>query len=363
MRSLPVALLTLAVLLAPTAALAAGSATAPPGRSFVITGLVSGDRHVEVSGKISIDGGRLTASVGCNAIGGAATLTGDIVTIPGPLMTTTMGCPGVSGDAEAMLIKILQGAGPFTISNGAWRGTDAAILVDELPAGPGPGASALPPDAVAGSSPLPGPSEPAVSCPPIPAGTNGASGTGGGLGSSGSGSGGSVGSGGSGGETGPAATAVDLPAPTVGDVPAATPAALPPGTPPVHPGSSLAVPPPAADAAPTLGQTEPGQPVGVPLGATLLPSPPIGSDPRVGKPADAGPCAERATAYEQANAGGGVEPPVAADTASAHQIGLSNAALLVSLAALALVVIAFLARRRMRSSPRHGRGGEGPLAA
>ncbi|HJW21535.1 MAG TPA: META domain-containing protein, partial [Candidatus Limnocylindrales bacterium] len=202
MRSLPLALLVVAALLAPAATAAAGDQTSPPSRSFIVTGLVFGDQRVEASGKLGIEGGRLFASVGCNTIGGTVLLDGDTLTIPEPLAMTEMACPGAVGDTEAMLIKVLQ-AGPFRIGNGAWTGNGAAILVEELPAGPGPGpgASLTPPDGIVSSSLQPGGVEPMVSCPPIPDGVNGtppadgAPNAGSGGGSAG-GTGGSTGSGG-----------------------------------------------------------------------------------------------------------------------------------------------------------------------
>src|SRR5512132_3461307 len=113
MRTLPLVLLAAAALIAPTAALAGGSAT-PTARYFVITGMVLGDQKAEASGKLGIDGSQLSASVGCNLIGGKVSVAGDTITISEPLAMTEMACPGTNGDLEAMLIEVLQ-HGPFTI--------------------------------------------------------------------------------------------------------------------------------------------------------------------------------------------------------------------------------------------------------
>jgi heat shock protein HslJ len=352
MRSLPLVLLTVGALLAPATALAGGGATTPPSRFFVITGLALGDKRIEASGKISIDGGQLIASVGCNMIGGKVTLDGDTLTIPEPLAMTEMACLGVNGDTEAMLIKILQ-AGPFTIGNGAWTANDAAIFVEELPAGPGPGASISPPDdGVVSSSPEPGGGRPAVSCPPIPLATNGTfpvdvppdAGSGGGTGGSAGGStGSSDGSTGSG--SAPAATAVDLPLATAGDGPAATAVAEPGATPANEPGSTTEPPPPPEPAAtPDLGQTEPDPTVS---------EPGIGTDPGIGKPVMSDPCLGWMMADGRADTGGaGVEPPKAADAAAEHASGAADASALVpmSIALGVVLLIGFLGVRRLRST-------------
>jgi heat shock protein HslJ len=353
MRSLPLALVALAALLAPTTAFAAGGAStadgapaagpasASPSRSFVITGLVFGDRKLMTSGKLSIEDGRLIASVGCNTIGGTVTLDGDRLTIPGPLAMTAMGCLGAVGDAEAMLIKILE-AGPFTISQRAWTAAGAAILVEELPAGPGPGASLAPPDdGVVSSTTQSGPIEPLMSCPPVPDGVNGTSpgdvppdsgsgGSGGSSGSEGSTSTGSTetGSGGTrsdgaptGSGTEPAATANDLPLASATAAPASTPVSEPGGT---------------AGGAPA----QPG----------------IGTDPFVGKPVASDPCAERLAAIDQGFTGAGnAEPPKAADAAAEHSISASDALAVLPIAlglgGLLVAGYAFLRRGRRTQTP------------
>ena len=373
MRSLPLALLVAGALLAPSAAFAAGDPTSPPSRYFIITGIVFGDRRVEASGKLGIDGGRLFASVGCNTIGGTVSLDGDTLTIPEPLAMTEMACPG-TGDTEAMLIKILQ-AGPFTIGNGAWTGKGAAILVEELPAGPGPGASLAPPDGVVSSSLQPGGVAPTVTCPPIPDDANGTSPAGGApnAGSVGASAGGIGGSAWSGGTTeigsGPAATALDVPLATAVAEPAGssdTPRSEPAGTAAVEPGSTIAPPPPPEPAVtPDLGSSHPQPSVAEPGGAT---GPGIGTDPGVGKPVASDPCAERMAAIDGGFAGGTtVEPPKAADATAEHSTGLANAAALAPIGiGLGLVVIVglvgFVALRRAQASRPPTATGGGPAA-
>jgi hypothetical protein len=139
-RYLRLAALALAALLAPVAALAAPIDL--PMRSFDIHALVLGDTRLEVSGKLWLLGTNLGASVGCNSIGAQVTIDGDAVTILGPATMTEMACPGVSGNAEALLLKII-GLGRFTIADGKWSADGGAIEVVELPASD---PNALPPD-------------------------------------------------------------------------------------------------------------------------------------------------------------------------------------------------------------------------
>lgn len=173
MRSLPLAFLALVTLLSPAATQAAPSA-GTPARYFEIRGLVLGDVRIDVSGKLSIDGNQLSASAGCNLIGGAVTVDGDKVTIVGPTYMTEMACPGTNGDAEAMLIKILALA-TFKITAAAWIADGGQIVTVEIPmANPGPNAT-RPGEPISTGVPTivdPAPSgQPAgESCPPIPSG-------------------------------------------------------------------------------------------------------------------------------------------------------------------------------------------------
>jgi heat shock protein HslJ len=326
MRTRPVVLLALAALLAPPAVLAEGGASTSTSRSFVITGLVLGDEHVDASGKLAIEGDRLIASVGCNTIGGRVRLDGDTVTLTEPLVMTEMACPGPTGDAEATLIKILQ-RGPFTIDAAAWTGDGAAILVEELPGGPGPGASVPAPDDPVVSSPATGPVEPAVSCPPIPVGTNPATRVDvGPADGSGQGSGGSSGGGSEpAAPPSPAASAIDLPLAT---------AVSPPGA-----GTGTKDDPGAKDDPGVVGEA----------GAS--------SDPCAGRMAVDAP-APGAVGAEAA-------PPKATDDAVQPARGITDASAAVLLVAAVgvLLVGVLLASRRRRSASDHAAGDGGGAGA
>ena len=139
-RSLPFLALTVATLLLPAAALAAP--VVPATRIFEIRALVLGPTRLEVSGKLWLDGATVGASVGCNSIGAKVTVDGDVVSIVGPATMTEMACPGAAGNAEAMLLKILE-LGRFTIGDGKWSADGGAIEVIEASA---PDPNQLPPD-------------------------------------------------------------------------------------------------------------------------------------------------------------------------------------------------------------------------
>jgi hypothetical protein len=140
-RSLPLLALTIAALLVPAATLAAP--VVPTSRIFEIQALALGTTRLDVSGKLWLDGANLGATVGCNSIGAQAMVDGDTVTIVGPVTMTEMACPGANGNAEAMLLKILE-LGQFTIADGKWTADGGAIEVVEAHA---PDPNALPPDA------------------------------------------------------------------------------------------------------------------------------------------------------------------------------------------------------------------------
>lgn len=337
MRSLPLAMLAAATLLSPAVALAGPApnlaAPAPSAgteaRSFEIRALVLGDVWIDVSGKLGIDGSRLSASAGCNLIGGTVTVDGDTVTIVGPTFMTEMACPGTDGDAEAMLIKVLA-LSTFKITAGAWVADGGQIVTVEIPtANPGP--NATPPDEPISTGvptlvdPVPGGTPPAGSCPPAPSG--GSTGSGGGS----TGSVGSTSSGGSG--TATAGTGVT--------VPGATPGATPGAEPGTEPGATgLEVPPPAPLPAGTfeLGQVEPDP------SFVVEPAPPIGVDPGIGKPVD--PCLAYATGSSQVAAGDAV-PPKAVDTATeaaGRDAAVSNALFMPLL--LVLGAVLFIGIRR-----------------
>lgn len=351
MRTLPLVLLAVAALVAPSAAFA-GAGSTPTARSFVITGLVLGDQKAEASGKLGIDGSQLSASVGCNLIGGMVTVDGDTITISEPLAMTEMACSGATGDLEAMLIKILQ-RGPFQVSATAWSGDGAAILVQELASGvPGPRTGA--PDEPVTSSPAAVIVDPAFSCPPAPSGVTGGSGASdGSTGSGGAAAAGTEGSSGRG--TAPASTAIAEPgtASSPGEEPPAPPA-----------------PPASAEPAPTY---EPGQQLPEPSAVIVEPAPSAIAVPDPGTITDPGathdpdpgfngspvpfdPCLERMDAVDQGNTAGGagIVPPKAGDAAAEHAVNTSNpnapfVALGLVLLAMILVAVAMLRRRQARA--------------
>jgi hypothetical protein len=318
-RSLPLVSIALLALLGPASALAAPSPAAA--RYFEIRGLAYGDLKTEASGKIAIDGTQLSASAGCNMIGGTVSVDGNVVTLVGPTFMTEMACPGTAGDAEAMLIKILQ-LGTFTITDGGWIADGGAIVTAELtPPSPGPAGS--PPDYPVSSTP----GAPVESCPPVPSGTNSTIVDGGPAIDSGGGSSGSGGSSG-GGSTDP--------------YPGSAPGSEPGGTP------GIDVPPPAPNPGETTstGPTEPESSPGV-----ILPDP-IGQDPNVGKP--------RGEVCAQYAAGGVVEDttaqPKAVDAATEHSAAERSAQtpvrIAVALGLLLIVVVAGFYRRSPDATPR-----------
>jgi heat shock protein HslJ len=302
MRRSLLLLLAAAALAAPGTALAADPTPVAPGpavvaRAFEITGMVVGGRKLDIPGKLLLQGSQLTASVGCNTIGGPVAIDGNVVTA-GPLMTTEMGCPGDVGEAEAALIRFLT-AGPITMTTGQWAnaaGTlfvrDAGLVPEPVPSGPPDVTVTSPPEpavVIPSGDPLAGITlQDCVGILPADELPGMAGGTGGGSSGSGSGgagtSGGAVAPGSAGGSEpgskavpapsagdlvggGPVASATVDQAPgvtaTAGTAPASTPAtvpAVPPAAPdassvpPVEP--SLGVPPvpvPAVDPAPVPG--------------------------------------------------------------------------------------------------------------
>jgi len=335
MRSLSLTLLAVAALLAPSAALAATpvAPAAATTRSFEIRALALGDMKLEVSGKLGIEGTQLMASAGCNAIGGTVSVDGDTVTIVGPMFMTEMACPGSDGDAEAMLIKILN-LGIFKITDAAWIADGGQILTVEIP-GSVPGPAGSPPDEPITSGPIativdPAPSGlPAGTCPPIPA-DNGST---------------TVGSGSSGGGTVNPGIVVVPPDATSGSEPGATPGSEPAATAidlPLETGTVDPEPPvPNPGVTFSLGQTEPD-----PSFAVIQPDP-IGKDPNVGK-ALVDPC------YGASLGAGQVEADLTAPKAMANDDNLARDAaaspgLVLSMAlALGVLVLAGMGIDRRR---------------
>lgn len=343
MRRLLAISLSVAALLAPSAALAANpasTAATPPGardREFVIQGLVLGQQKIEASGKLAILAGSLVASVGCNSIGGKVSLDGDTVTIDTPLVMTEMACPGLDGDTEATLIKILS-LGRFTITDGGWFADGGAILAEELPTAQ-PGPDQTPPDYPGGVEPS-GVPVPLESCPPNQATGSGSgsvsgsgSGSGGGSVSSGGtvtdggpatggGAGGSDGSAGSGGEPGS----------EPGSGPDASPVDVPPATPIVEPvpvESGATVPEPPVEISPL--PVDPGiVPIVPGIAPVPVPLPEMSAEP--------GDC------YAvPADALNGIAAPGEAQTGSGTAADLATRAAAVDTATWPLLAVLFVA--------------------
>jgi uncharacterized membrane protein YgcG len=344
MRSLPLTLLAAAAILGPAAAYAAtpaGPAAASgaanlgmvlaPARYFEISALVLGGARTEVSGKLAIEGIQLIASVGCNTIGGTVSVTGDTVTIVGPMSMTEMGCPGTVGDAEATLVEVLD-LRTFTITETGWIAKGGEIVTAEIPSA-NPVPIGTPPDGVP------------ASCPPnqidngsTSVGSGPATGSGGGMdGSTGSGSSGSGSRSGSTG-TGNASPGTVVVEPAPGSLPGSEPGA----TPISEPGSTGTVDAaPPAPPAPNPGETGPGGEVAPEPSLGIVLPDPIGVDPGVGRPVD--PCTATALSNGQIVPDGGAAPKageaatatddVARDTAQVPTAGL------IALGALVLVVL------------------------
>lgn len=332
MRSLSLTLLAVAALLTPTVAIAAAPVTPPAAtaRYFEIRGLVLGGTKLDVGGKLAVEGSKLMASAGCNMIGGEVRVDGDNVTIVGTTVMTEMACPGINGDAEALLIKILA-LGTFKITDGAWLADGGQMVTVEIPAS-APGPVGSPPDEPVTTGPIatiidPAPGGPTQTCPPIPAddGTNPVdSGPAGGpISGAGGGSGGSSGSGSGGTGSGGTVTVT-------------------PGTVSVEPDATSGSVDPQPPAPPNPGETFPvGQPD---------PDPGItGKDPNVGKPL-ADPCYGVSVGAGQIEADLQAAPKVAAfDTGAARDAAVASPGLVLPMAfGLILLVLAGAAVDRRR---------------
>ncbi len=92
---------------------------------------VDGASYDVAGGYVVIDGDQLSASVGCNTMGGGVQVDGDTLTLDGPLLSTMMYCEGLM-DAEAALATVLQGenlmwVGPFEL-----RSDSGAVIFASL---------------------------------------------------------------------------------------------------------------------------------------------------------------------------------------------------------------------------------------
>lgn len=88
---------------------------------------IDGTNYDVASGYVVIDGDRLSASVGCNTLGGGVLVDGNTLTLDGPLISTMMYCEGLM-DAEAALATVLQG-GNLTWVNPFELRSDAGAVI------------------------------------------------------------------------------------------------------------------------------------------------------------------------------------------------------------------------------------------
>lgn len=120
-----------------------GNGFAPDGSGAPILNIESGGAMYQVTaGYFSLGGGALSASVGCNSIGGSAELSGDKIVVSGEFRSTLMYCEGLM-DAEAALTAVLRGANlrfssAYTVTSDAGSFTIAPTLCCPGPR-PGPG--------------------------------------------------------------------------------------------------------------------------------------------------------------------------------------------------------------------------------
>ena len=125
-----------------------GNGFAPDGSGAPILSIESGGATYQVTaGFFSLGAGALSASVGCNSIGGSAALSGDKIVVSGEFRSTLMYCEGLM-DAEAALTAVLRGANlrfssAYTVSSDAGSFTIAPTLCCPGPR-PGPGAPSDP---------------------------------------------------------------------------------------------------------------------------------------------------------------------------------------------------------------------------
>ncbi len=92
---------------------------------------INGTNYDVASGYVVIDGGQLSASVGCNTLGGGVLVDGDTLTLDGPLISTEMYCEGLM-DAEAALATVLQGENLTWVSPFELRSDAGAVIFAAL---------------------------------------------------------------------------------------------------------------------------------------------------------------------------------------------------------------------------------------
>ncbi len=92
---------------------------------------IDGTNYDVASGYVVIDGDQLSASVGCNTLGGGVLVDGDTLTLDGPLISTMMYCEGLM-DAEAALATVLQGENLTWVSPFELRSDAGAVIFAAL---------------------------------------------------------------------------------------------------------------------------------------------------------------------------------------------------------------------------------------
>ena len=92
---------------------------------------IGGTNYDVTGGYVVIDGDRISASVGCNTLGGGVLVDGDTLTIDGPLISTMMYCEGLM-DAEAALATVLQGENLTWVSPFELRSDAGAVIFVSL---------------------------------------------------------------------------------------------------------------------------------------------------------------------------------------------------------------------------------------
>jgi heat shock protein HslJ len=92
---------------------------------------IGGTKYDVTGGYVVIDGDRISASVGCNTLGGGVVVDGDTLTIDGPLISTMMYCEGLM-DAEAALATVLQGENLTWVSPFELRSDAGAVIFVSL---------------------------------------------------------------------------------------------------------------------------------------------------------------------------------------------------------------------------------------
>ncbi|RLT57666.1 MAG: META domain-containing protein [Chloroflexi bacterium] len=92
---------------------------------------VDGTNYDVTGGYVVIDGDQLSASVGCNTLGGGVLVDGDTLTLDGPLISTMMYCEGLM-DAEAALATVLQGENLTWVSPFELRSDAGAVIFASL---------------------------------------------------------------------------------------------------------------------------------------------------------------------------------------------------------------------------------------